>query len=159
MMERITGAIIRARFKKPVKDISATSPGGYRVKAKDGAEYAFDFNLSHGNVVKSRVVDYEVKAPDFTSFPEMSRLPEQLKNVVEFTECYVWCEDPDQEVKKIEAFCLELSGTGPITSEIMERYRSTEYITSEIICGKADYLIRCHFTKKLLDTCKSDPEG
>ena len=157
-MERITGANFRVRLKKPVTDISATSPGGYCVKTKDGEEYAFDFNLSYGNV-KGQVIDYEVKAPDLMNFPEAARLPEQLKNVVEFTECYVWCEDPEQGIEEVEAFCLELDGKGPITPEILERYKSTQFITSEIICGKEDYLIRCHFTEKLLATCKSDPEG
>lgn len=129
------------------------SPGGYYLKDRYGNTFGFDFYESEVRAKDPYHIEFEVSDPDPFAFPEMKYLPYWLKEIAEFPEVY-FSSEPDAEVAGIESFTLFLKeekkeeGNHPFTD--------TPYMTFD---QQEDGLIRCQFTRKLLDTCTSFPEA
>lgn len=158
MKEQITRAVMTLKANKKVpEDCRDLSPGGYHVKDRAGKEYGFDFNWSHGDIDSQdpTKVHFEVWDPDTASFPELSDLPDHLEEITEFPECYVWVDEEQSfSIIDIESFALELSGKGKAPKR-----KDTPYLKFETMQTGDEYLCRCHFRRKLLNTCQSYPQG
>ena len=151
---KILGGFFTVKMSTPMKNPEFTvSPGGYYLKDRYGNTFGFDFYESEVRAKDPYHIEFEVSDPDPFTFPEMKYLPYWLKEIIEFSEVYFSFE-PTARIHGIESFTLFLKeekkeeGNHPFTD--------TPYMTFD---QQENGLIRCQFTKRLLDTCVSFPEG
>lgn len=129
------------------------SPGGYYLNDRYGNTFGFDFYESEVRAKDPYHIEFGVSVPYPFAFPEMKYLPYSLTEIVEFSEMYLSLE-PDAQIARIESFTLFLEEKRK--EEGSYPFKDTPYMTFK---QQEDGLIRCQFTRKLLDTCTCFPEA
>lgn len=146
---KIVGASFIIKLDTPISSPKFTaSPGCYHLKGRYGNTFIFDFYESEVRAKDTYHIAFEVSDP--LILHTMRYLPYSLTEIVAFPEMHLSL-DPAASIKGVESFTLLLKekrkGEGSYTFD-------TPYMTFR----QQDGIIRCEFTKKLLDTCDSFPE-
>lgn len=150
-------AYLSVMFDRPVvSGRHYISPGGYEVRTKDGKTYQFDFNESNGGIDDKNpaILHFELRDEDDDTFPLIQELRHHIHEVTEFTECYMYTGEPDEEEiypVRILEFVIE-----DYQTEFADIPKSTEFVTVRADKDKDGCLYTYIFTKKLLNTCTKE---
>lgn len=129
---------LHVRFTRDIdKNMDYLSPGGFEM-IMNGKQVQFDFVRSYGDISEKNhnVCIFRLVEPDIDAFPKFKDVtPEDIKNISEIVECFVYTGEDDEsdlDVKAIERILFFLPDEDEslfeVPKEIIDRFNTKSRI-------------------------------